>query len=156
MNSQTTIKIIDYDDKYETETVHMWRASMERALDVKDKHPIAEQIAYLKNVVVRENKTYLIIDQAINQVVGMMAINGSEINQLYIQVDYQDRGLGSRLLNLAKRLSPDKLQLYTFEINKKAQVFYEKHGFTIIKCGFEKTWNLADIRYEWQPEQITR
>jgi ribosomal protein S18 acetylase RimI-like enzyme len=144
-----TIKIIDYNDKYALDTVQMWRESMETALGVKDKHSLAEQLHYLQNVVIKENQTYLAIDTQTDKVVGLLAVAGSELNQLYVHVAYQDAGIGTHLLNLAKELSPGKLQLYAFEVNKKAQAFYEKHGFSIIGRGFEPEWKLADIRYEW-------
>ena len=53
------------------------------------------------------------------------------------------------LLNIAKENSMGRLRLFTFERNKNAQRFYEKHGFQIIARGFEQSWQLADIEYEW-------
>jgi ribosomal protein S18 acetylase RimI-like enzyme len=148
MNIKQSIKIIKYREKYALDTVKMWRASMEDALGVKDSHSWEEQLNYLK-AIVQENLVYLGIEEHTDKVVGMMAVGGSELDQLYIHVDYQGRGIGTQLLNLAKELSPGKLQLYTFAINKKAQLFYEKHGFAIIDRGVESNSGMADIRYEW-------
>jgi ribosomal protein S18 acetylase RimI-like enzyme len=148
MNIRQPIKIIEYEEKYALDTVKMWRASMEAALGVKDHHSWAEQLDYLK-AIVKENLVYLGIEEGTDKVVGMMAVGGSELDQLYIHVEYQGLGIGTQLLNLAKELSPGKLQLFTFDVNKKAQVFYEKHGFTIIGRGVESNSGMADIRYEW-------
>ena len=148
MNIRQPIKIIKYEEKYALDTVKMWRASMEEALGVKDHHSWEEQLDYLK-AIVKENLVYLGIEEGTDKVVGMMAVGGSELDQLYIHVEYQGMGIGTQLLNLAKELSPGKLQLFTFDINKKAQVFYEKHGFTIIGRGVESNSGMADIRYEW-------
>ena len=148
MNNRQPIRIIEYDEKYALDTVKMWRASMEEALGVKDNHSWEEQLDYLK-AIVRENRVYLGVEESADKVVGMMAVGGSELDQLYIHVDYQGMGIGTQLLDLAKELSPGKLQLYTFEVNKKAQLFYEKHGFTIIGRGVESNSGMADIRYEW-------
>ena len=148
MNIRQPIKIIKYEEKYALDTVKMWRASMEEALGVKDHHSWEEQLDYLK-AIVKENLVYLGIEEGTDKVVGMVAVGGSELDQLYIHVEYQGMGIGTQLLNLAKELSPGKLQLFTFDINKKAQVFYEKHGFTIIGRGVESNSGMADIRYEW-------
>ena len=142
------INIIDYDDKYALETVQMWRASMERALGVKDQHSWEEQLEYLKSIM-QKYRVHLALEAENDKVVGMMATGGTELDQLYIHVDYQGKGIGSRLLELAKESSPGKLQLYTFEVNKGAQTFYEKHGFKIIHRGIEPESGMADIRYEW-------
>lgn len=148
MKPKQPIQIIAYDEKYALDTVKMWRASMEKALGVVDHHGWEEQLNYLETIVA-EHSVYLGIEEDTDKVVGMMAVGGSELDQLYIHVDYQGMGIGSQLLNLAKELSPGKLQLYTFEVNKMAQLFYEKHGFTIIARGIESQSGMADIRYEW-------
>lgn len=149
MSISVNIKIIDYDDKYALDTVRMWRDSKEQALSVKDVHSFDDHLGFLRTKLIKENKVYLAIDERTDNVVGMMAIAGSALNQLYIHVGYQRMGIGSRLLKIAKELSPGKLQLFTFEVNKNAQAFYEKHGFTIIGRGYENEENLPDIRYEW-------
>jgi ribosomal protein S18 acetylase RimI-like enzyme len=152
MNTRQIIKIIEYDEKYALDIVKMWRASMEKALGVKDQHSWEEQLNYLKTIV-KENRVYLGIEEHTDKIVGMMAVGGNELDHLYIHVDYQGIGIGTKLLNLAKELSPGKLQLYTFEVNKRAQLFYEKHGFTIIGRGIESQSGMADIRYEWVKDQ---
>lgn len=80
----------------------------------------------------------------------MIAYNDREINQLYIHINYQGIGIGRTLLNKAKAQSSGKLTLYTFEVNKKAQLFYEKNGFKIVGKGHENEENLPDIQYEWR------
>ncbi len=127
----------------------MWRESMEQALGIKDKHPLEDQLNYLETVVVPNNQVFLAIDEAAKKVVGFMALTDTELNQLYLHINYQGQGLGTRFLEMAKQLSPQKLQLYTFAVNEKAQRFYERHGFQIIGRGFEPDLGLDDIRYEW-------
>ena len=154
MSLNQQVKIIEYDKKYALETVKIWRASMEKAFGVKDQHSWEEQLDYLKTIM-NEYRGYLVIENSSDKIIGMMAVGGSELDQLYIHVDYQGMGIGTQLLNLAKELSPGKLQLFTFEVNKKAQRFYEKHGFTIIRRGIENQSGMADIRYEWVGEKAT-
>jgi ribosomal protein S18 acetylase RimI-like enzyme len=144
------IQIIPYNEDYAEETVRMWRDSKEKAIGIKDIHDFEDHLNFLKNVLVNENKVFLAIDGDAVKVVGILAVAGNELNQLYIHTDYQGIGIGSRLLELAKELSGGKLRLFTFEVNKGAQAFYEKHGFKIIGRGFENEENLPDIRYEWK------
>ena len=142
------IKIIPYDEKYALATVQMWRASMERALGIIDTHTWEEQLGYLAHLAEQYN-VFLAIDAPADKPVGLMVVGGTELDQLYIHVEYQGRGIGTQLLDLAKEQSPGTLQLYTFEVNAGAQAFYEKHGFQIIGRGVEQESGMADIRYEW-------
>ncbi len=152
MPHNDAINIIPYDERYAWPTVHMWRASMERALGVKDPHSLQAQVDFLCHLA--STKTiYLALEEAQDQVVGFIVFGGTELDQLYIHVDYQGMGIGPRLLNLAKERSPGKLQLYTFAVNKNAQRFYERHGFYIIDRGIEAESGMADIRYEWLAER---
>jgi ribosomal protein S18 acetylase RimI-like enzyme len=147
--NRKTIEIIAYDDRYARAAVKMWRDSKQEALKQKDIHSFNNHLNFLQSVLIKENKVFLAVDKPSETVVGLLAINGSRLNQLYIHNDYQKTGIGSRLLNLAKELSPGKLELFTFEVNNNARAFYEKHGFKIVGRGFENEENLPDIKYEW-------
>lgn len=84
-------------------------------------------------------------------VVGLMALDGGELDQLYIQPDRIGRGLGSRFVDLAKELRPDGLALHTFQVNTGARRFYERHGFVVERLG-DGTANeerQPDVRYVW-------
>ncbi|MCB0187322.1 MAG: GNAT family N-acetyltransferase [Caldilineaceae bacterium] len=152
MTTDDAIRIIPYEERYAWPTVRMWRASMERALGVKDPHSWEEQVGYLRHLA-SANEIYLAFDEPKDAVVGFLVVGGSELEQLYIHVDYQGMGIGTQLLNLAKERSPGKLQLYTFAVNKNAQRFYEGHGFYIIGRGVERESGMADIRYQWLAER---
>ena len=80
----SSINIIEYDAAYALKTVQMWRASMEAALGIKDTHSWEEQLDYLQSIAA-QHQLYLALDTATDQVVGMMAVGGSELDQLYIR-----------------------------------------------------------------------
>lgn len=86
--------------------------------------------------------------------VGVLVLDGDWVDQLYLTPAATGHGLGSRLLDLAKSLRPDGLQLWTFQSNLGAQRFYERHGLVTVErtdgCGNEE--HSPDIRYEWRPE----
>ena len=146
--TQRTFIIKPYDLELAEQTVAMWRDSKEQAIGQKEMHSFDDHVYFLNHILPEQ---YQIDVAMINEtVVGMMAYNDSEISQLYIHLNYQGFGIGQTLLNRAKAQSNGKLTLYTFEVNEKAQRFYEKHGFKVIGRGHENEENLPDILYEWK------
>ncbi|MGJ7912991.1 GNAT family N-acetyltransferase [Neobacillus sp. LXY-1] len=139
--------IIPYDTKYAKKTVKMWRDSKEQAIKQKELHSFDNHVHFLNYILPEHFQIELALSD--DQVVGMIAYNDHEISQLYIHMDFQGIGIGETLLNRAKAQSSGSLTLYTFEINKNAQRFYEKHGFTIIARGIENEEKLPDLLYEW-------
>jgi ribosomal protein S18 acetylase RimI-like enzyme len=125
----------------------MWRDSKERAIGQKEIHSVENHLHFLNHILTKKYQ----IDLALvdDKVVGMIAYNEREISQLYIHIGYQGIGIGKTLLKKVKEQSSGRLTLYTFEVNKNAQRFYEKHGFKIIGRGQENEENLPDILYEW-------
>jgi len=149
MTQLNDIKFIKHNDKYSRDAVEMWRNSKEKALGIKDNYTFDEVLQFFMNNLTKDNDVYLAIETNSDKVVGMLAFNNTEINQLYIHNDFQRLGIGTKLLKIAKDSSPGKLQLYTFEVNSGAQRFYENQGFVIIGSGSENEENLPDILYEW-------
>lgn len=85
------------------------------------------------------------------RIVGMMALAGHHLDHLYLMPGYYRRGIGTKLLDKARELSPDKLTLYAFQVNARARAFYEHHGFTAVEFG-DGSGNEAgepDVLYEW-------
>ncbi|WP_432702559.1 GNAT family N-acetyltransferase [Lysinibacillus sphaericus] len=145
--TQQKIMIIPYSPAFAEQTVAMWRDSKEQAIGQKEVHSVENHVYFLNHLLPEQFQIELaIIDKT---VVGMIAYNDSKISQLYIHINYQGLGIGQTLLDRAKAQSSGKLTLYTFEVNEKAQRFYEKHGFKVIGKGHENEENLPDILYEW-------
>ena len=57
---------------------------------------------------------------------GLMVLAGDWVGQLYTDPAWTGRGLGARLVALAKQRRPGGLQLWTFASNARAQRFYER------------------------------
>ena len=124
--NQSKIRITRYNSKYAEQTVNMWRASKQQAIGQKEIHDFENHVYCLNNILRKQfDIDIAIIDE---EVVRMIAHNDREINQLYIHINYQGIGIGRTLLTKAEAQSSGKLTLYTFEVNKKAQLFYEKNG----------------------------
>ncbi len=60
---------------------------------------------------------------------GILVLDGAHVDQLYVDPERTGRGIGSRLLDVAKRERPDGLRLWAFQSNMGAQRFYLRHGF---------------------------
>jgi len=127
--------------------VHMWRASFEFGVGIKDRHPIEEQLAFLHEQLVPHNTIRVAKQGAL--VVGFCAFTAESISALYVRVERFGQGIGSHLLRLAQEHSSGSLWLYTFAQNHRARRFYERKGFIEVAHGFENMWRLEDVRCEW-------
>jgi GNAT superfamily N-acetyltransferase len=86
-------------------------------------------------------------------VVGYVAVDGDELNDLYVRPGFQGRGVGTTLLGQAKALSPSGLSLWAFQRNAGARRFYERHGFVAVELtdGSGNEEREPDVRYRWTP-----
>jgi len=86
-----------------------------------------------------------------DEIVGFMLIDGEDVDHLYVRPGWQRRGIGLTLLNKAKALSPQRLELWTFQRNSGARAFYEAQDFRAVDftdgCNEE---NEPDVKYEWR------
>jgi ribosomal protein S18 acetylase RimI-like enzyme len=86
-------------------------------------------------------------------IVAYLALNGSYIDRLYVEPGSQRQGWGSKLIDKAKFLSPDGLELHTHQENVSARALYETTGFTAINFGISPPPDpVPDVEYRWRPE----
>ena len=94
----------------------------------------------------------LFVAEADGALLGYMAIRGGYVDRLYIHPSVQRRGAGSALIAKARELSPAGLELFTYQQNTQARVFYEQHGFRAVKFGISPPPESApDVEYHWRP-----
>ena len=66
--------------------------------------------------------------------------------------EWQRHGIGLSLLNKAKKLSPHRLELWSFQRNFNARGFYEAQGFrAVASTDGRNEENESDVKYEWRP-----
>ncbi|MFF7275847.1 GNAT family N-acetyltransferase [Streptomyces griseorubiginosus] len=107
--------------------------------------------AYIRDVVVPARETWVAVAEG--RVVGLMVLAEDLLSQLYLDPDWRGRGIGDRFVALAKERSPKGLSLWTFQVNKPAHRFYERHGFveTERTDGTGNEEREPDVRYVWRP-----
>ena len=113
-------------------------------------HTDAEVRAWVAGNVFRQGQ--VAVARQHGRIVGFAALNGDELDQLYVSPGYYRQGIGSRLLAWAKDESPGRLHLFTFQRNARARAFYEAHGFqaTDFSDGSRNEEREPDMRYAWK------
>ena len=87
------------------------------------------------------------VDDAVS---GVLVLNGNWIEQLYVDPDWTNQGLGAALIERAKVERPEALDLWTFRSNRGAQRFYERHGFRAVGgTNGDNEEGEAAIHYRW-------
>lgn len=130
------------------ELVPMWREAFEYGVGIVDPNPIEGQRAYLiEHVLPRHDVTVALEGE---RLVGFLASNAQSVGQLHVRVGCHGLGIGRELLRRAMAASAGSLWLYTFARNERARRFYERNGFVAVAFGYEPTWQLDDVRYEWR------
>jgi len=112
-------------------------------------HTEADTRAFIARVV-NELETFVALDNG--NVAGFMALRNDWLDHLYVRPKHFSRGMGSLLLEEAKRRRPDGFQFWVFQQNERARRFYERHGCIAAEFtdGSGNEERLPDIRYEWR------
>lgn len=113
-------------------------------------HPDDEVAEWINHVVIPRLECWLARTSG-GEMVGLLVLRDDWVDQLYVDPDLTGRGIGARLLALAKRERPHGLRLWTFVSNQGAQRFYERHGFTEVERtdGTDNEERAPAIRYVW-------
>ncbi len=131
----------------------VWLRSFAAALpDVVRPRSDDEVRDYFRHVLVPLRETW-VAEAAGEGVVGVLVLEGEELDQLYLEPGWRGRGLGGRFVVLAKERSPTGLSLWTFQVNTPAHRFYERHGFIAVERtdGSGNEEREPDVRYRWRP-----
>jgi len=81
---------------------------------------------------------------------GFLARDGAMIHGLYLTPGARGKGLGKRLLEIAKSRS-DHLELWSFQANAGARAFYGREGFDEVELtdGAGNDEKVPDVRLIW-------
>lgn len=131
----------------------VWLRSFTAALPtVRRAHDDDAVRAWFTHVVVPRYEAWVAVAEG--SVVGLLVLDGEELEQLYLDPSWRGRGLGDQFVDLAKQRRPHGLGLWTFQVNGPAQRFYERHGFDAVERtdGLRNEEREPDVRYVWQPQ----
>lgn len=132
-------------------TFALWRAVCVATYDFLELHTEAEDRAYFEQVLSVHNE--LVVATLDGEIVGFLALQGDLVDRLYVAVERQGRGIGSALLDEARRRSPTGLRLFTHQKNVGARAFYERRGFVAVRFGISPPpESEPDVEYAWPPE----
>ncbi len=85
-------------------------------------------------------------------ILALLVLDDAWIDQLYVEPRWFGRGVGSALVGRAKLERPGGLDLWTFQANRGARRFYERHGFVAItETDGDNEEGAPDIGYRWRP-----
>jgi GNAT superfamily N-acetyltransferase len=80
----------------------------------------------------------------------MVLCSDGEVDQLYVRPEWTCQGIGTRMLEFAKKRNPAGLHLWVFQTNTDARRFYERHGFVAFEMtGGNNEEGAPDVRYRW-------
>jgi ribosomal protein S18 acetylase RimI-like enzyme len=139
------------------EVVRMWRRSREDAqpwLEARMGHTPADDLRHFRDVISAKCDVWVVLDAG--RAVGLLALAGGHVEQLYVEPAAQRRGVGTVLIEHARSLSPGGLTLFTHQSNARARAFYEKVGFRAVRFGVSPApESEPDVAYAWHPDDAT-
>ena len=130
----------------------VWLRSFAAALPtVRIVHSDDQVRDWLRRVVIGTLESWVITISDL--VIGIMALDDVDVDQLYLDPQWCGRKLGDRLIEQAKLRRPNGLGLWTFQVNGPALRFYARHGFTEVTRtdGARNDEHEPDVRLEWRP-----
>jgi len=149
--SEATIRLMEPSEI--EATARMWQDSQRAAYTwfrEDQRHPFGAALEFFRDSICKRCEVWVATEP--NRVVGMLALEGDYIDHLFVAPDDWGIGIGSRLLDHAKVLHPQGLELVTLQRNERARRFYEARGFVTAKFGISPPPECEpDVYYRWSP-----
>jgi GNAT superfamily N-acetyltransferase len=114
-------------------------------------HPRQSVLPFVQNVLLAQFEVW--VAECAGRLVGFLAVVEPDVvGHLYVRSEHTGRGLGTRLLEVAKGRFPEGLQLWAFQSNLDALRFYEQHGFVPVEhTDGDNEEGAPDVRMVWRP-----
>jgi len=134
------------------QATHVWKTSWESAGVGHPDDLSFEQLLEKFESALQSNWNLFVADLD-GQIVGLLALkpNTNQLDQLFIAPKQQGHGIGTQLLDFAKKTLPHGMWLRTAELNKRAIQFYTSAGFSIDRVEPRPEWDRNDVVMRWSP-----
>lgn len=118
-------------------------------------HDAEDVRGWFASHVVQRLELWVAEDEA-GELAGLLVLEDDWLDQLYVDPGRTGQGIGTQLLEVARRERPGGLRLWTFQSNAGAQRFYERRGFTEVlrTDGSENEERSPDILFSDQPPAV--
>ena len=136
-----------------TPIADVWLESWRATFDFEPAHPDEDVRRWVREELLEAEDWVATDPSRGDRVIALLGLSDVMVEQLYVRPEWIGRGVGRRLLDLAKRRRPDGLELYCFAANDRARRFYERNGFTAVAFG-DGSGNMErqpDVLYRWRP-----
>ena len=129
VTEKATVSLVPYGPKYQEQYRRMYNAcyhKMREALDIKPYDFIQNDSFFSEGM----NNVYLLVEN--DELIGGVTLKGSEIDDLIVAPQFQNKGYGKQILLWAlENINNDEIILHVAQWNQKAIRLYEKNGFEI-------------------------
>jgi GNAT superfamily N-acetyltransferase len=134
-----------------SEVIDVWYRSMMGSLSYmrpEQLRPEQDYKGFFRTVVATTRDLWVAERQG--RIAGVLALEGNDIDRLYVAPEAQGALVGTLLMARAKSLHPQGLTLVTHQRNTSACRFYERHGFQARTFGSSPPpENEPDVVYAW-------
>lgn len=101
---------------------------------------------YVKSVI---NNSEVYVYKSENKICGFIGLEGDYIEGIFVDGNFQGRGIGKELLNFAKQIH-NNLTLNVYEKNHGAVRFYKHEGFVIKSESVDIETGKKEYLMEWK------
>lgn len=119
-------------------------------------HTSAEDHAFFAGLLTRSlaGGAALAVEEEDGRIAGFCYLEGRMLDHLYVHPAFQNHGIGSALLDWAKRTRPEGFDLWVFQENRGAQRLYTRAGLAIVRRtdGADNEEKLPDALMRWPGE----
>jgi GNAT superfamily N-acetyltransferase len=111
-------------------------------------HPRDDVLDYFATVMLPNRDVWVVVEDG--EIIGLLVLEPGWVDHLYLEPSRTGEGIGTALLDHAKREQPDALDLWAFRSNTGARRFYERHGFVAVAfTEGDNEEGAPDVRYHW-------